>query len=433
MLQDFLATLQITSKNVIKLGLENITKAAQLLNLPKPAPYIVVVGGTNGKGSVINLLDAALVSLGYKTGCYTSPHLVNFNERYRVNQKPLNDQELLTNFQSLLEKINYYNLTLTFFEFITLAAWSIYSTKDLDILLLEIGLGGRLDAVNAIPKDLAIITSVAFDHQDYLGNTLEDIGREKSGIISNNTPVILGDLTMPEVIFKIAQARNATIFQYGKDYNLKELGSAAGNKLLYTSATVTYYFSKRRYLNLCVNNIATSIKALELILKSRSTKPARPEIFKSIDNTIKNFNLLGRCSWLNPEKTILIDVAHNEQSIENLKNYLIKINSGGKKILAVFGMLQDKNIEKCLAIIEPIIHYWYLSSINEARGTQAEHLANIIKSINNKAEYQSHENITECFMAAYKFVTQNLSKDSILIVFGSFHIVGPVCKCYGDL
>jgi dihydrofolate synthase/folylpolyglutamate synthase len=229
-------------------------------------------------------------------------------------------------------------------------------------------------------------------------------------------PVILGDHHIPSIVLEIATAKKAKIYQYGIDYGLP--------------AELNDLNSKIKNVNIRQNNIATSLKALEIILSlpQYSSKTYLPEI---INQTVKDFNLAGRCSWLDKDKTILVDVAHNVQSISNLKNYLLNnLDTKNKQIVAVFGMLADKDIAQCLAVIYPLISHWYLASINEPRGVKAEEIAGILLTISNgdPLQYNCYDNIINCYETAYNFIKQNTNKNSILVVFGSFHIVGPVCE-----
>ncbi len=452
-LSSFLDKLQVDTANVIKLGLENTKNVADLLNLKKPAPYIVMVAGTNGKGSVITLLESLLVNLGLRTGCYTSPHLINFNERIRINANPVNDTYILHSFTNIKNILDDYNkchlnqVSLTFFEFITIGAWQLFQESNLDILLLEVGLGGRLDAVNVIEKDLAIITSVDFDHQNILGNTLEEIGYQKAGIIAANKPVILGDKNMPRIVTTEAIKKNAKIFQYEIDYFLKE----TSNHYIFTQKLENNIselkFEKRAYPNIQLNNIASSLKALELISSDYQIRTKgcfnqeRKSYLAIINNTVKNFNLLGRCTWLDTNRTILIDVAHNLQSVTNLNNYLISImghsiyqnnckSYQGYQVVAIFGMLKDKDIESCIKIIESRINQWVIVSVKEHRGADAKDLSKLLTNINSKVKYNNYENLQQAFAEACRFLRQSNNKKSILVVFGSFHVVGPFCVFY---
>lgn len=436
MLQELLDNL-LSSSNKIKLGLDNIQRAAKILNLQKPAPYIITIAGTNGKGSVITLLEQLFVALGYNTGCYTSPHLVLFNERVRINQANITDQELIDSFTNISVILKANQIELTFFEFITLSAWQIFSQKNLDILLLEIGLGGRLDAVNAIPKDLAIITSVDYDHQEYLGNDLETIGFEKAGIITDCKPVIYGDDFMPKIISEIAKERNSELHKFGHDYNL----ILQDNNLIFENrATKINLELEQVSHSIRLNNIATSLKALSIYLELNNSKLGN--VLDIVKDKINNLSVTGRCSWLDKNKTILLDVAHNPQAVKNLNDYLNKLNLGSKKIIAIFGMFKDKDIAECMRLINHHISHWYLCGTqieyphgtNNKRGTTAKELAEILATIDadNDADkkYSCFDYIEQCCHTAFNFLEQNSDNNSILIIFGSFHIVGPAYEIY---
>jgi dihydrofolate synthase/folylpolyglutamate synthase len=404
----------------IKLGLDNVQTAAKLLNLTKPAPYVITVAGTNGKGSVTKLLESLLVQYGFKTGCYTSPHLVKFNERICINKKPILDHEIVTSFNSIEKKLENSKLDLTYFEFITTAAWQIFTNNNLDILILEIGLGGRLDAVNAIPKDLAIITSIDYDHQKFLGDTLDQIGFEKAGIITDGKPVILGDINMPNSVLAQAQQKSHEIYQLGQNYHI----NVTDTKLQFiTENDNDIVFNLNKFANIKINNIATSIKALQIV--HSHYKPCFNHDL--ITKVLQNFNIIGRCSWLDEKQNILLDVAHNKQSIANLANYLYQVKATtGKNITAICGMLADKDITSCFQSIYSVIDFWELVTIKDTRGELAENLAKIIQSIQPHAKYKLHDNINNCGKLVYNLWKKKQNDDSILVVFGSFHIVGPI-------
>lgn len=413
-LQTWLSYLQ-TNSGTIKLGLKNIQTAANYLQLSKPAPYVITVAGTNGKGSVVRLLESLTTSLGFKTGCYTSPHLVNFNERICVNKLPLSDQEIITSFEYISKNLKLNILEVTFFEFITLAAWYIFQYQELDILILEIGLGGRLDAVNAIPKDLAIITSVDYDHQKFLGDTLEQIAKEKAGIIEVAKKVILGEQNMPEVINQIAYDRQADLYQYGVHFNLPD------------------DFDYNPIANIKSNNIATGLKALEIV--SNDYKFCYDS--EIINKVLSTFNIVGRCSWVDNNQSILLDVAHNQQSIQNLANYLMEYKkTHDKKIVALCGMLSDKAIKECLEIINPVIDLWNFVSLEGDRGAKANNLSRKLielSELNKVKIIENYSDITDCYKLVYNYIKQNSNKDYILVVFGSFHTVGPIYEYIQNL
>lgn len=422
-LEQWLVKLENT--NIIKLGLDNTINAASLLGLKKPAKYVITVAGTNGKGSVVRLLEALFTKLGYKTGCYTSPHLINFNERICINQQCVTEDEIVKSFEFVDTKLSVQNIKLTFFEFITVAAWHLFQNSDLDVAVLEIGLGGRLDAVNVIPKDLAVITCVDLDHQHILGKTLEDIGREKAGIIESNKPTILGNDVFPNSVVSIAKQNAAGFYQYDVNYTMKK----------YSETDVEYRSSTGRAIGLDLNknsniktkNIATAIKALEVFDRDfQACIDANSDKIKSI---IEDFNLLGRCSWINHEQTILMDVAHNVQSIENLSNYLNRIKQQTKKkIVAVCGMLVDKDKEACLKSLVNVINTWNFVTIADKRGEKSDNLANIISAIDNHSKIITYDSFDKCYNYVYDFLMGEEKNSSIIVIFGSFHVVGPMYK-----
>lgn len=422
-LDQWLYNLQINT-GAIKLGLDNIIKAGAVLNLAKPAPYVVTVAGTNGKGSVVRLLEAFFTDQGFNTGCYTSPHLIDFNERICVNKQPLSDEKIVEVFNYVQSCLDSNKLNLTFFEFITVSAWYYFQSINLDILILEVGLGGRLDAVNAIPKDLAIITSVDFDHEKFLGDTLEKIGAEKAGIITKNGQVIFGDVMMPDSVKLIAESQSANAYQFSKEYdlNLVENKDFQG---YFTDNERALELNLTNNLGLKLNNIATALKAVSIIDKDFKA------CFKTdkLQQTLKDFKLVGRCSWFDQDKTVLLDVAHNVQSVKNLASFLSNHIDGTKKrIIAICGMLNDKNSTECLKVLSPIIEQWNFVTILGERGHTASELFSILKQVNKNQTATLFDDFDTCNNMIIELMQHNADKSTIIVVFGSFHVVGPIYK-----
>lgn len=424
-LQNWLLKLQADSSS-IKLGLSAINNVAKILQLNKPAPFVITVAGTNGKGTVVRLLEELFFAHGFNVGCYTSPHLVNFNERICVNKQQVCDQEIIASFKKVTSVLDKHNLNLTFFEFITVSAWLIFQQQKLDIVILEIGMGGRLDAVNAIKKDIAVITSIDLDHKDFLGENIEKIGYEKAGIIEDNIPVVLGSSEMPDTVLTKANSCAKLIRQFSKDYSL----ITNNDKLLFSSQSLpdehtNISLNIKSYNNLKLNNIATSIEVIRLVDKFYKNFID----YQKVSRCVSDFNLIGRCSWLKDYKNILLDVAHNPQSVNNLKQYVsdyIEKNTNIKNVYAICGMLSDKDIDQCLKIISPLITSWSFLSLDGPRAALASDLSLKLSKINNKANSFVFNNITECYRYIDNFIINNYHKNSILIIFGSFHIVGPI-------
>ena len=415
----------------IKLGLEQVKRSARALSLTKPAPVVITVAGTNGKGSVCRLLDQLFTSHGFKIGCYTSPHLVHFNERITINSQPVSDEQIIESFEYLEQTLKNDAIKLTFFEFSTLAAWHLFAHSNLDILILEIGLGGRLDAVNTIPKDLAIITSIDLDHQNILGNNIEMIGYEKAGIISENLTVILGDVDMPSSVLDIANAKTdiEKIYHYQKNFYLEV--DQLNYKFIIPRADVELNIKMSKHFNIRPNNVATALMALNVISQKFNKTCFNKDI---INNVFDNFRFIGRCSWLDEEQTLLLDVAHNQQSIENLAKHINEIKKNtGKKITAICGMLADKDIKNSLKSIQTLIDDWHLITLDTSRGEKAEELANILNSLNTNVKYTLHDNIINSFEFVNNFMTQKFNNNHILVIFGSFYTVGPIYQYISTL
>jgi dihydrofolate synthase/folylpolyglutamate synthase len=405
-LPECLAWLEQRSGQFVKLGLESMQQALNVLSWPKLAPRVVIVGGTNGKGTTVGLITALCIGLGYRVGTYTSPHLVCFNERIALQGQPVSDEHLVSAFRQLRPLTD--QIDLTYFEFITLVAGLIFIEADLDCVILEVGLGGRLDAVNVFARDLAVITNVDFDHQAILGSTLEEIGREKSGIIAHGKPVLLGAEVLPATVLAVAHTQASVCYQYGVDYGI--------------DPACQYWFP--RYLPASVevasppgvdpNNLATALTATALIGGFEALN--RPEV----QETLHTVQIPARCQWWGAGRRVLLDVSHNPQSIEKLARFVSQTKPSGR-VLAVCGMLKDKDIHTALQYMIPCVDQWYLANVECLRGAPAELLSKILDhfSVFNQECYNSP---CEAFLRAQR----DKQLEDCIVVFGSFYTVGPI-------
>ncbi len=355
----------------------------------KIAKTIITVAGTNGKGSTVELLEKIYLAAGYKTGSCISPHLVDFNERIRINNQKISDQELISAFE-VVEK-HRKDQIISSFCFTTMAALHIFSQHDLDVVILEVGMGGRLDAVNVVDNDLAIITSIGLDHMEFLGDTIEKIAFEKAGIIRENGIVISGVRVKEaqEVISNIAQEKHAKIYDINNIYENFELDNIS--KLIHPdNAAIAYKTIEVLQDILPINNYKNNQKILDIF---------------------KNFKLQGRKQELViKNKIIILDVAHNLQAVEYVINYLKenKIND----IFVVFGGLNTKDTNGILKLISDNINVlkYFLVKVDAEKAM----------------DFQQFNSVLEGLDAAILEATQ----DNIILVLGSFHTVKPVIEKY---
>lgn len=395
----------------IDLGLERIRKVAKNLDLLSPSFPIITVAGTNGKGSSVAMLDAILTAEGYKTGSYTSPHLIDYNERIKLGNFNVSDELIINAF----EKINdaRVDISLTYFEFSTLAAMLIFTQEKVDVAILEVGLGGRLDAANLWDASLALITSIDIDHVDWLGDDREKIAIEKSGIMRKNTPVICGDPCPPKTILSEAQRIGAQLSQLNKDFSFSHKQE---NQWSWTNKDIKYtlpYPSLKGDFQL--NNAATVIAGLTAL------KPTLETSKKAREEGLINVTAQGRLQILSASPEWLIDVAHNPHAAEQLAKFL-KQNPITGETYALFSMLQDKDINRVLSIMDEHIDEWHIVGLEGTRGLTINELKQQITRHNIQDNIIAHNNV---FDACQSLENITKSKDRV-VAFGSFLVVSDV-------
>ncbi len=392
----------------IDLGLDRVKRVYQALNPNKISPITITVAGTNGKGSCIAYLEAIYKAQGYRVGTYSSPHILKYNERIKINGEPVSDSIICEAFKKIETVRN--ETSLSYFEFGTLAALIIFQNSNLDVQLLEVGLGGRLDAVNIVEPDITLITSIGIDHVDWLGSTREAIGREKSGIFRKNTPAIVGDIDPPETVIETAHKKNAQLYLINTDFHYKKQGAiwdwTSSHRIIYDIPEPGLK-GEHQY-----RNASSAILAVNLL----SEKLPINEV--AIRNGIQNIHLLGRFQLINDKIPVLLDVGHNPEAVKTLVDYL-KMSFPNKKIHAIFSMMKDKDIASVLEIMNPVIFDWFFTPLSNPRTIPEEIMKNIFsKSSVNRVSF-GYKNFSDAFKAAQ---SQSQSGD-LLLVFGSFFLV----------
>ena len=409
-LSEWLTYIDEISPKKINLDLGHILKANKHLGI-KPNFPIILVAGTNGKGSTCAFLESIFTQAKYKVGCYTSPHLFEFNERIKINQIPCSDQDI-SKAINFIDK-NKKKELLTYFEVTTLAAVNIFCENKIDLAILEVGLGGRLDAVNIFDPDISIITSIALDHQDYLGTSIEEIAFEKSGILRSNKHSIINSRTGVDTIIEYGKKINTNLSLVGVDYSVFE--DKGG--LTYQSKDLS--LSELPYPNLVgekqIENLGGALRAIELM--SKSFNVTKDDVGSGIVNT----NLKGRMEIFSLNPLILLDVAHNEESAIALYNFASKKKNNGK-VLAVFSILADKSIESVISPFINLVDEWYISTIDHPRALSAEEIKVIIDKQKENAKICIFSNL----QTAYKNARKNIAANDNIIVFGSFFTVAQV-------
>ena len=405
----------------IDLGLDRIRVVAEALDLLSPTFPIITVAGTNGKGSSVAMLDAILHAQGYKTGNYTSPHLVHYNERIKLGGLNVSDQKIVSAFEKIDKARG--KTSLTYFEFSTLAAMLIFNDEKVDVAILEVGLGGRLDAANLWDAGLAIISSIDVDHVAWLGDDREKIAVEKAGIMRKNTPVISGEPNPPSTIASEAQRIGAQLSQINSDFFYE---SSDQNSWLWKSKDkqleLPFPALKGEFQ---LSNASTVIAGL-LAIESRL-----PVSDNAIKSGLENASAEGRLQLISKEPEWLIDVAHNPHAAKELAKYLHE-NPVTGKTYALFSMLRDKDIKAVVSIMQDAIDEWHIVGLGGSRGINLNELKQEITQqssvTNNHTKIIEHQSIDDACVSL-----KNISKSKDRVVaFGSFLVVSDVIEIFAQ-
>lgn len=405
-LSEWLDFLERLHPKTIELGLERCNLVRQRLGLD-PAFPVITVGGTNGKGSTCAMLETILSAAGYKTGLYTSPHLLRYNERVRIAGQEASDRVLCDAFAAVEAARG--TTSLSYFEFGTLAALWLFQQQQLDVAILEVGLGGRLDAVNIFDADCAIVTSVDLDHMDYLGTDRETIGWEKAGIFRPGRPAVCGDANPPRRLLEYAAETGARLKCIGRDFSARaesaqwQFASHAGWRL-----TLPFPALRGAYQ---LENASACLAALEA-LKERL--PVTPE---AIRRGLLEATVAGRFQVLPGRPCVILDVAHNPHAARALAANLRRMGQGGRTI-AIFAMLADKDVDGVIAALSGVVDLWLVSGIDHPRGMSATALAAHVADM-------PHEVLPD-IAAAYRRACQIAGEDDRIAAFGSFHTVAEI-------
>lgn len=413
-LSQWLSYLETLHPNAIELGLTRVKQVADALDLSKPASYVVTVTGTNGKGTCVTSLAAIYKEAGYQVGAYTSPHLWCFTERVAINGVSVPEAILCDAFTRIEAARG--NVSLTYFEFTTLAALLIFQEADLDIAILEVGMGGRLDAVNIIDPDVAVITTVDLDHEQWLGDTREKIAYEKAGIMRAGCPVIVGR-DLPQIIYDEAQKLDCPIYTLGKSF---EINLIDPNNYRWESEEKIFVDIPKNHL--LVDNIALSLKVIAVLLDKLHVSN------DSLTSALRQCVLPGRQQVIKDPVWQIFDVAHNPQGVVELSAALQATTKKEVKTVAVFSMLRDKAVGTCVKAIAPFIDEWHVAGLEVDRGMTTEEVATAVAEVTENPLYQ-YTDITEAYrtVCARARDHSRIGVDQIrIVVFGSFHTVALV-------
>ena len=426
-LTEWLDYMQQIHVSAIDMGLSRVLPVAEALGVVQSAKddaYVFTVAGTNGKGSTTAVIAQICQAAGYKTALYQSPHLSVFNERVRINGEMVSDETLIDAFSKVEAARLQCALTLSFFEMTTLAALLIFAEADCDVWVLEVGLGGRLDVVNIIDPDMAVITNIAIDHVDWLGDNVEDIGREKAGILRDGITLVYGDKTMPASVQQAIATHQATCYQAGQDFNYREVDTDVWQ---YSNAAVTMQLPRPTLSLTNTSNALSAVLASPLNIDK-----------SAIEQALQTVKLAGRFDYRETHnRHWLFDVAHNEQGVEFLlaqllplwqqhlatQNSCAHLSSKPVSIKMLFSMLGDKDIKKVVQRLTEAglpISDWFIAEIDYPRAASTEKLQSILASYVDKAQIHAFKRLSEATAAVIK----GSQAQDLIVVCGSFHTIG---------
>ena len=414
-LDDWLTWLETLSPTEIDLGLDRVLEVLDRLHPARPA-RVIHVAGTNGKGSSVAMLEALFLALGERVGSYTSPHVIRYNERIHIEGEPVSDAAIVCAFERV--EAARHGLPLTYFEFGTLAAILILEAGQADTIILEVGMGGRLDAVNAIEPDAGIITNVSLDHCDWLGGDVESIAAEKAGILRAGKPFVYGSAEAPQSILESANDLGADLRLFGRDFGYS----------LESDATWTWSGRRTQLPDLAMPALAgefqvTNAAAVLALVEALQLEELLDRDL--INDAFGRLSLAGRCQMIQSDSRWLLDVAHNPDASRVLANYLSGLHSVAKTV-AIVGMLRDKDVS---GIVSPLLEHidsWLAVTADAARAIPASSLAAEVANLSGKP----------CLVAdglpdAMQLARDQTSPKDLILVTGSFYVVGPALEWLG--
>ncbi|MFC0350706.1 bifunctional tetrahydrofolate synthase/dihydrofolate synthase [Undibacterium danionis] len=415
-LADWLKLLEQRHAKEIDMGLDRVMQVKQKLGIHYDCP-VIMVAGTNGKGSTCAMLEAILLQAGYKVGLYSKPHFLDFNERARINGIPVGDELFVDTFQEVEAARG--DISLTYFEFTTLAICQLLARQNLDVVILEVGLGGRLDAVNVIDADVAIVTSVDIDHVDYLGDTREKIGFEKAGIFRSGKVAICSDPQAPQSLIDHAQAIGADLRLFGRDFNYngdKQQWNFGGRDQRRNSLAYPSLRGANQLLN--ASAVLAALEALRHQL---------PVGAQEVRTGLVMVDLPGRFQVLPGRPTVVLDVAHNPHAAATLAQNLDNMGFHAYTY-AVFGSMLDKDIAGVISHMKAKVDHWCICDLPLPRAASADHLA---QALEVAGVLEDKEHSLQKFSSpedAYAFALSKAGENDRIVVFGSFLTVAGVMR-----
>ena len=391
----------------IDLGLERVTCVFAALQPHYRQPLTITVGGTNGKGSCIALLEAIYRAQGYKVGAYSSPNIIRYNERIKIDGEPVSDALICAAFERI-EAVRR-NISLSYFEFGTLAALDLFSRAEVDIQLLEVGLGGRLDAVNIVNAHIAIISSIGIDHVEWLGDTREAIAKEKAGIFRANAPAIVGDPQPPQTLLDSATEKRALLHCINRDFSYQlraDVWDWHSPDLQLSALPQPTLQGEHQY-----RNASAVIRAVTLLKQL-------PVSAAAISYGLAHTQLLGRFQRIEADIPVLLDVGHNPQAVKTLVEHLQQ-HFANRRIHAVFAMMKDKDIAAVLQLMQPVVYDWFLAPLSNPRAASEQLMREIFAQNGMNPPHFGYT----CFAQAFAAAKNQAQAGELILVFGSFFLV----------
>lgn len=423
-LEKWLCYIEQSHGKIIDMGLERVKRVAQQLELLNPAPFVITVGGTNGKGTTCRLLEMLLLNAGYRVGVYSSPHLLRYNERVRIQNQELPDHLHTESFYFLDQ---HKSESLSYFEFSTLSALQLFKQAKLDVVILEVGLGGRLDATNIVDADISVITSIDIDHVDFLGDNREQIGYEKAGIFRAGKSAVIGEADVPQSMLEHAEQLGCNLFRVGKEWRYQA-----------NEYDWQWQSSETQLQNLPLPQIPLANAATALAVCQHLPFDISPQI---IATTLAEVELNGRFqtisraqlqplaqAWrLDPDNLpqVIVDVGHNPHAARYLAQKLqtLKLQRHDKvNVTAVFAMLKDKDAANVVEPLAGLIDHWCFASLDGYRGQTAAELQTAVQQQLPQSALQT-ATTAESVAQAVKTALQTMSASDLLLIFGSFFTV----------
>ena len=412
---DWVDYIQTLHAREIELTLERVRQVYQRLIADDLGFKVISVAGTNGKGSTAAMLAAIYRAGGYRVGKYTSPHLKAFNERIEIQGQAISDAELLSSFAAVEEARG--STPITYFEFATLAAIDAFERANIDIAIMEVGLGGRLDAVNILDADVAIVTNISIDHTAWLGNTVEEIAVEKAGIARPGRPCVVGMQNPPTTLLETCDLIGAAIHQHGVSYQIAGQEDASWH-LATPERVICDLPLPFGQTGVQLQNAAAVVYA-SLLLSSQL-----PLNETQIRDGLSRARIDGRCQVVQDQPRIVVDVAHNAASVATLRDFLSRSSVNGR-VIAVCGMLKDKQIEISLSLLKDQVDIWHLGSIDNPRGASSQQLVSTLVQLGvEQCALYGYESP----LAAFEAAKATLTADDLLVVFGSFFVAGDILR-----